>query len=518
MDWRPTLNDREGPLYRRIVDALTADVASGRLRRGQQLPTHRALAKALGVDLTTVTRAYTEARRCGLTEARTGQGTFVAESMSHHAAGQRPELDLSMNLPPQPLEADLEGRLTRGIAAIQRDVGFSAHLNYRDPGGSGAERDIAAAWLRSRIAAASGDRVVICPGTQNALFNLLIALTAPGDVVLTEALTYPGMKAAAACRGVRLVGVPIDEHGILPDALDSACRKHSPKAVYLIPTIHNPTTATMPRSRREQVAEILRTRDVLLLEDDAYGMLEPKAVPLATLIPERTYLAATFSKCIAPGLRVSFLLTPDRNSASVLATALRATVHMPAFLMVALVTRWLQDGSADAIIAAIRDEATARQKLAAQVLARHAFSRHPNGHHIWIPLPPKLEQDGIRVLRSKARTRRGDGRSVQCRRPAITRDPRFARRGKQPRRTGPRLGDPGRGVAVAGGRDPRGLSVARSARRGCCTLGVFPSPLWGGVRGGGSNWRTHRAQQQRPPSPALPHKGGREQTEVCRTN
>ncbi|MET0471432.1 MAG: GntR family transcriptional regulator, partial [Xanthobacteraceae bacterium] len=102
MDWRPTLNDREGPLYRRIVDALTADVASGRLRRGQQLPTHRALAKALGVDLTTVTRAYTEARRRGLTEARTGQGTFVAESMSHRAAALRPDLDLSMNLPPQP--------------------------------------------------------------------------------------------------------------------------------------------------------------------------------------------------------------------------------------------------------------------------------------------------------------------------------------------------------------------------------------------------------------------------------
>jgi DNA-binding transcriptional MocR family regulator len=293
-----------------------------------------------------------------------------------------------MNLPPQPMEADLEGRLTRGIAAIQRDVGFSAHLSYRDPGGSGAERDIAAEWRRSRIAEARGDRVVICPGTQNALFDLLIALTLPGDVVLTEALTYPGIKAAAACRGTRLVGVPIDEHGILPDALDAACRKHSPKAVYLIPTIHNPTTATMPRSRREQVAEVLRARDVLLLEDDAYGMLEPKAVPLAALVPERTYFAATFSKCIAPGLRVSFLLTPDQDAASLLANALRATVHMPAFLMVALVTRWLQDGSADTIIAAIRDEATARQKLASQVLARHAFSRHPSGHHIWVTLPP----------------------------------------------------------------------------------------------------------------------------------
>jgi DNA-binding transcriptional MocR family regulator len=388
MDWIPTLNDRQGPVYQRIVEALTADIASGRLRRGQQLPTHRALAKALGIDLTTVTRAYTEAQRRGLTEARVGQGTFVAESMSQgrHAA-PRPEFDLSMNLPPQPMEADLEGRLTRGIAAIQREIGFSAHLNYREPGGTKAERDIAAGWLRSRIAGAHGDQLVICPGTQNALFNLLITLTSPGDVVLTEALTYPGMKAAAAYTGVRLVGVPMDESGILPDRLKSACAQYKPKLVYLIPTIHNPTTATMPRSRREEVAEILRANDVLLAEDDAYGMLEPTATPLASLIPERTYFAASLSKCIAPGLRVSFLITPDPHSAGLLAAALRASVQMPAFLMVALITRWLQDGSAEAIISAIREEAAARQKLAAEVLGSHPFYRHPNGHHIWVPLP-----------------------------------------------------------------------------------------------------------------------------------
>jgi DNA-binding transcriptional MocR family regulator len=388
MDWTPTLNDRDGPVYQRIVEALTADIASGRLRRGQQLPTHRALAKALGIDLTTATRAYTEAQRRGLTEARVGQGTFVAESMSQgrHAA-PRPEFDLSMNLPPQPMEADLEGRLTRGIAAIQREVGFSAHLNYREPGGTKAEREIAAGWLRSRIAGVHGDQVVISPGTQNALFNLLITLTSPGDVVLTEALTYPGMKAVAAYTGVHLVGVPMDESGILPDQLKSACGQYKPKLIYLIPTIHNPTTATMPRSRREEVAEILRANDVLLAEDDAYGMLEPSATPLASLVPERTYFAASLSKCIAPGLRVSFLITPDQHSAGLLAAALRASVQMPAFLMVALVTRWLQDGSAEAIIGAIRDEAAARQKLAAEVLGSYPFYRHPNGHHIWIPLP-----------------------------------------------------------------------------------------------------------------------------------
>jgi DNA-binding transcriptional MocR family regulator len=84
---------------------------------------------------------------------------------------------------------------------------------------------------------------------------------------------------------------------------------------------------------------------------------------------------------------VSFLLTPGQESAGLVAAALRATVQMSAFLMVALVARWLADGSADAMIDAIRGEAAARQRLAADVLAGHAFSSHPNGHHIWMALP-----------------------------------------------------------------------------------------------------------------------------------
>jgi len=415
MDWIPALTDREGPVYLRIVAALAADIESGRLVRGQQLPTHRELAKTLGIDLTTVTRAYTEARHRGLTQTRIGQGTFVVECLSfpRRSAYQAPDVDLSMNLPPQPLDTDLEGRLTRGLAAIQREVGFSALLTYRDARRCQAECNIAAEWLRSRIADGRGDRLVICPGTQNAIFNLLETLTSPGDVVLTEALTYPGIRAAAGYAGVRLVGVPMDEDGVVPAALEAACRRHAPKAVYLVPTIHNPTTATMPLSRREEVAEILRRNDVLLLEDDAYGALEPDAVPLASLIPERTYFMASLSKCIAPGLRVSFVLTPDHASAELLAAALRASVQMPTPLTVALVTRWLQDGSANAIIGAIRAEAAARQKLAARVLARHSYYAHPNGHHIWIPLPgdwtstefaSHVQRQGLAVVTSESFT------------------------------------------------------------------------------------------------------------------
>jgi DNA-binding transcriptional MocR family regulator len=194
------------------------------------------------------------------------------------------------------------------------------------------------------------------------------------------------MKAAAAYAGVRLVPVTMDSKGIIPDALRSACRRHKPKVVYLIPTIHNPTTVTMPLARREQIAEVIRANKLLLLEDDAYGALDPSAVPITSLIPDRAYLAASLSKCMAPGLRVSFVATPDRAAAASLSNALRAATQMPVALMVALITRWIRDGSADAIIDAIRAEATARQKLAANALSGHAFSAHPNGHHVWIPL------------------------------------------------------------------------------------------------------------------------------------
>ena len=163
-----------------------------------------------------------------------------------------------MNLPPQPLEADLDGRLARGIAAIEREGSLSAYLNYREPGGLPDERDQAAAWLARRVPHARGERLVICPGTQNALFDFLSVQTEPGDVVLCETLTYPGLKAAAALCGVRLVGVATDAAGILPDALEAACREHAPKALYLIPTIHNPTTVTMPPARRREIAEAIR--------------------------------------------------------------------------------------------------------------------------------------------------------------------------------------------------------------------------------------------------------------------
>ena len=226
MVWNPTISDREGPLYRRIADALAEDIATGRLGRGEQLPTQRALAKALDVDLSTVSHAYRDARTRGLIEARVGQGTFVAETMSRGrlATDSWTSFDLSMNLPPHPLDADIEGGITRGIAGIARETGFTPYLNYRAPGGLAEERAAAAHWLRGRLGEIDPARLVIFPGAQCALGGFLTILTAPGDTVLTENITYPGIKGAAVRARVTLRGVATDADGILPDALDATCR------------------------------------------------------------------------------------------------------------------------------------------------------------------------------------------------------------------------------------------------------------------------------------------------------
>jgi DNA-binding transcriptional MocR family regulator len=413
MEWIPTISGDAGPVYRQISDAIEADIASGRLRRGQQLPTHRALAQALGIDLTTVTRAYSDARHRGFIDARVGQGTFVSETTTR-ATVDVPlavKIDLSMNVPPQPVEASLDVRIERGLASIHRHAGISSFLNYQQPGGSEDDQHAVASWLRARMPNVPSDQIVIYPGSQSAIFNILLSFVSPGDVVLTEALTFPGVKSAAEKLGIRLIGVAMDEQGILPDALSKACKLHKPKAVYLIPTMHNPTTATMGRERRKDVADVLRRAGTFLIEDDAYGALEPSLPLLAELLPSQTFLTVSLSKCIAPALRVSFLLAPDTSAAQTLRHSLQATTQMAPPLMSALVMEWLRSGAADQIITAIRNEAVGRQQLAARILKGHSFSAHPKGHHLWLSLPShwnrldfvsELFRQGLAVVSSEA--------------------------------------------------------------------------------------------------------------------
>jgi DNA-binding transcriptional MocR family regulator len=143
----------------------------------------------------------------------------------------------------------------------------------------------------------------------------------------------------------------------------------------------------MSRARREALADIALRFAIPIIEDDAYSML-PRAAPptLASLAPQLTYYVTGFSKCLGAGLRTAFVLAPTERAAQRLAGALRATTVMASPITTALATRWIVDGTALAVLDAVRDESVARQALATQRLGKYGFVAHPQGFHLWLPL------------------------------------------------------------------------------------------------------------------------------------
>ncbi len=385
--WRPRLIDGTSGKSLGLVEALEADIRSGTVGPGDRLPPQRAIAEALGIDLTTVTRAFNEARRRGLIEAQAGRGTFVSEGHDPFRRA-RPLVDLSMNIPPQPTAVDFRRLLSQGIAGILGSTRGLLSLQYQDSAGADADRRAAAKWLSLRIETITEDRIVVTAGAQSALFAICDLLFRKGDTILAGEVTYPGLKAVAAQQGLKLEPLAMDRYGLIPDALERACRESAPKALYLIPAIDNPTTATLPESRRRAIAALARKNGLTLIEDDPYSPLTPKRMTaLAEVAGDITWHIATLSKCATPSLRVAYVAAPDATLATRLAAVLRATVLMAPPLMTALASRWIADGTLADLALAIRVENVARQKLAAAILADHHFAADPHGHHLWLRLP-----------------------------------------------------------------------------------------------------------------------------------
>jgi DNA-binding transcriptional MocR family regulator len=243
--WRPRLEGRGGPRYLAIVEALAEELAAGALQQGTRLPTHRELAERLGVTVGTVSRAYSEAARRGLVSGEVGRGTFVRGAPLEEEAGGA-VVDLAQNHPPDPAGHPQRAALLAALASLTARADAGRLLDYPAAGGNAADREAGAAWVsRAGVEASPGD-VLVCTGSQHGLTVVLATLLEPGDLLLTEALTYTGVTAVAGLLHLRLRGLPVDAHGLRPDALEEACREGGAKALYLIPTHHNPTTAVMP--------------------------------------------------------------------------------------------------------------------------------------------------------------------------------------------------------------------------------------------------------------------------------
>ncbi|MDE8344082.1 MAG: PLP-dependent aminotransferase family protein [Acidocella sp.] len=392
-DWVADVQPGSGPRYMAIANAIGAAIDRGALAPGDRLPPHRALASALGVDLTTVTRAYAEARRRGLLDAAVGSGTFIRKQPGDEAP--QISVDMSMNIPPAPANVQLRDLLRDGISKVLRGSDVATLMAYRAGAGSREDRAAGAAWVAPTCGVLPASRVLLSSGTQSALLAICGSLLKRGDVVATEAMTYPGFRALAFHTGLHIAGVACDAEGMLPDALDEVCRRQSPRAIYCTPTIQNPTTATMSRSRRVAIIAVARRYDLPIIEDAAYDLYPREPLPaLVALAPERVYYMATTAKSISPGLRLAYVVVPEGQQSAIVA-AIRATSMMASPLLVNLLTGWVRDGTAHAVLGGIRVEAVARQALCAAILPHELVAAHPEGLHVWLGLPSAWSRENF---------------------------------------------------------------------------------------------------------------------------
>jgi DNA-binding transcriptional MocR family regulator len=388
--WLPNLEKRRGPVYRAIADAIDEDVLNGTLRAGARLPPHRDLADHLGVTVTTVTRAYTEASRRGLTAGHVGRGTFIRGAEPDDRSPEAAPFDLSINiLMPDKEVANLQPRLFQ-----RRVLPWMQILGYVPAKGHFRHRQAMAAWLQRGGFTVEPERLVLTAGAQHGLAVSLQALLKPGDTLLVEELTYGGLRVLAQQQRLKLRGIAMDAEGLRPDALDAACRASRARVLYCMPRLQNPTSAVMGERRRRQVATIVEKHRLTVIEDDVYGFLSPEQAPLAALIPERTVFVTSLSKSLFPGMRLGCVAAPTDSLERIVA-AVWSSMIMASPIGADLLSGWIEDGTAARIAEWKRHEVAARQLMARRLLQGERLQTHPASPHVWLQLPVRWSSESF---------------------------------------------------------------------------------------------------------------------------
>jgi DNA-binding transcriptional MocR family regulator len=384
--------------YKELVDVFAADIRSGKLPPGTRLPTHRQLAATEGLALATATRVFAELETMGLVAGETGRGTFVRETSLPPGLGidQQTDaadmVDLNFNYASLPGQADLLRVALRQVAA-SGDI--EALLRYQPHGGRPHERVIIAKYLLSQGLTVNAGQVMIVDGAQHGLATTVMALLKPGDVVVTEALTYSGFKVLAQALGLELVPLPVNEEGPDLDALALLCTKRRVKAVYIQPTLHNPMGWVMSLSERKKIVAIARQHDLLIIEDAAYAfLLKNPPPPVAHFFPENTIYVSSFSKSVATGLRVGLVAAPMKWVPKI-ERAIRATTWNTPAVMTAIACRWLENGTVHRLEREKRKDAMQRQAIAAEVFKGLNYIGHASSYFMWLPLGEEVRADQV---------------------------------------------------------------------------------------------------------------------------
>ncbi len=384
--------------YKAVVDRYAQAIRSGQLPAGSRLPTHRTLAAGERISLATATRVYRELEEMGLVSGETGRGTFVRDLSlpPGHGVDQQvvaaDVVDLNFNYPSLPDQGDALREALRQLA-MAGDI--DSHLRYQPHAGRLAERDIIARHLTCQHFAPDAENVLIVNGAQHGLAVTVMGLLRPGDVVAVDALTYSGFKVLAALYHLELAAIPCRPEGPDLQALQTLCQQRRVRAVYTMPTLHNPLGWVLNTGQRQALADLARQHDLLIIEDAAYARLvSHPPPPVVSYAPERTVYVTGFSKNIATGLRVGVVISPPRYRPEI-ERAIRATTWNTPTLISSLICAWIEDGTVARFEMQKRQDARQRQQVAREVLCGLPVVSHPDSYFVWLPLGEESRADRL---------------------------------------------------------------------------------------------------------------------------
>ncbi|MEW1773000.1 PLP-dependent aminotransferase family protein [Streptomyces sp. NPDC086777] len=386
--------------FRGIADRIALDIARGRLRAGQRLPPQRAFARRHGIAASTAGRVYAELVRRGLVVGEVGRGTFVRAAQAApqgralvEAGGGAARVNLELNYPSVPGQSEL---LAPALAPLLRPDTLTGALRPAAADGTPHAREAAAALLATGDWHPDPGRVLFTGNARQAIAATLGSLVRPGGRVGVEPLTYPLVKEIAGRLGITLVPVRADGDGPVAESVLAVHRAAPLSALYLQPTLHNPTSVTVPAERRLHLARVVDDLGLPVVEDRIWSFLhrDPGPPPLAALAPRLVHLVDGLSKRVAPGLTAGFAVVPEDRVAAVAAAVRSGGWSAGTFALEAAV-RWIGDGTVARLVAAKREQAARRQRLVREALAGFAVHADPHGYFAWWELPEPWRADGF---------------------------------------------------------------------------------------------------------------------------
>ncbi|RED43400.1 GntR family transcriptional regulator [Aestuariispira insulae] len=366
-------------------------IEDGRLPAGTKLPPHRDLAHDIGISVHTVSKAYEGLRRQGLVGSHVGRGTYVLDpgrpSQQPFLMDRDPNgiIDLSISRPVyDPYHAKvMDGTLRNLPEGLDHDTYLACRPNV----GLKAHRESGVKWLRRCGLETKPENIIMTNGVCNGMTTALATIAHYGDTVVTEDIAHHLIISLCAYFGLKLKGLQTDQDGIVPEAFEKACKAQEVKVLFTVPTQANPTVTTVPDERRRKLAEIARHHDVTIIEDDVWGpLMTDRPVPISMLAPERSIYLTSFSKCTLSGLRAGYMVAPDQ-----LIPALTGRMLVFNWMATPLVTeiasRWVEDGTAEELVAWQRRELALRHAVVAEEMAEFDWRGNPAALHFWLRLP-----------------------------------------------------------------------------------------------------------------------------------